>query len=336
MPLKIIREDIVKLKCDAIVNPTNASLLPTGGADAAIHRAAGEELARAMSELGEIPVGGAAITRGFGLPARFVIHTVGPRWSGGGEGEVERLSSCYRSVLSLAVDHGLSSVALPLISSGEGGFPPELALSVATSAISAFLMHEELDVMLVVYDRAAFLASERLFCEVQSFLDDNFEGENGRLERRALSVEWHRRRAAPPMKYMALEIRDASDDLSGLDDMLERMDRGFADTLFYYVDKKGLTDVECYKRSNVSKKTFSKIKCNPDYRPGKVTAVSFAIGLRLDIDEARHLLSTAGMCLSRSSRFDVIIEYFLTTGRYETIFDVNEVLYRFDQVLLGV
>ena len=98
----------------------------------------------------------------------------------------------------------------------------------------------------------------------------------------------------------------------------------------------GLSDVECYKRSNVDKKTFSKIKCNADYRPSKVTAVSFAVGLHLDIMETEHLLSTAGMCLSHSSKFDVIIEYFITSGTYETIFDVNEVLYHFDQSLLGV
>ena len=115
-----------------------------------------------------------------------------------------------------------------------------------------------------------------------------------------------------------------------------KLDRGFADTLFYYIDKKGISDVECYKRSNVSKKTFSKIKCNSDYRPSKITAVSFAIGLHLSLEETQHLLSTAGMCLSHSIRFDVIIEYFISSGSYETIFDVNEVLYQLDECLLGV
>jgi len=121
-----------------------------------------------------------------------------------------------------------------------------------------------------------------------------------------------------------------------LDDMIANMDKGFADTLFYYIDKKGMTDVDCYKRSNVDKKTFSKIKCNKDYKPSKKTAVSFAIGLCLSLEETNHLLSTVGFCLSNSDIFDVIIQYFVSTGNYESIFDVNEVLYQFDQVTLGV
>lgn len=120
------------------------------------------------------------------------------------------------------------------------------------------------------------------------------------------------------------------------DDIFKNMDKGFADTLFYYIDKKGITDVECYKRSNVDKKTFSKIKCNKNHKPSKKTAVSFAIGLRLNLDEANHLLSTVGMCLSHSEKFDLIIEYFLKTGNYKDVFEVNEILYKFDQSLLGV
>ena len=140
----------------------------------------------------------------------------------------------------------------------------------------------------------------------------------------------------PRMPRERMQRRDGMFSSATLDGMLDNMDKGFADTLFYYIDKVGITDVEAYKRSNVDKKTFSKIKCNPDYRPSKITAVSFAIGLRLDFDETKHLLSTAGMCLSRSSKFDVIIEYFVTFGKYDSIFDVNEVLYQFDQRLLGV
>ena len=142
--------------------------------------------------------------------------------------------------------------------------------------------------------------------------------------------------AAPPrMPRGRMERRDGLLRSDTLDDMLANMDKSFADTLFNYIDRVGITDVEAYKRANVDKKTFSKIKCNPDYRPSKITAVSFAIGLRLNLDETKHLLSTAGMCLSRSSKFDVIIEYFIRSGNYETIFDVNEVLYQFDQSLLG-
>jgi hypothetical protein len=143
---------------------------------------------------------------------------------------------------------------------------------------------------------------------------------------------------APPSMDESISCsvsEDFSDSLD-LSDMLKELDRGFAQTLFYFIDKKGLTDVETYKRSNVGKKTFSKIKCNNNYRPSKITAISFAVGLHLDMEETEMLLRSAGFCLSRSNKFDVIIEYFIVSGAYKTIFDINEVLYQFDQPLLGV
>ena len=137
-------------------------------------------------------------------------------------------------------------------------------------------------------------------------------------------------------RTLAIEMDECCSKESTLEDMLKQMDKDFADTLFYYIDKKGITDVEAYKLSNVNKKTFSKIKCDPNYKPSKLTAISFAIGLKLDLDETTHLLKTAGYSLSNCNKFDVIIQYFIETGNYKTIFDVNEVLYQFDQQLLGV
>ncbi len=138
------------------------------------------------------------------------------------------------------------------------------------------------------------------------------------------------------MKASRRALDEASSDASSLDDMIENMDMGFAETLFYFIDSKGISDVECYKRSNVDKKTFSKIKCQKDYRPSKTTAVSFAIGLRLSVEEAKRLLDSAGYSLSGSILFDVIIAYFLKTGEYQSIHDVNEALFHYDQSLLGV
>lgn len=366
MPIKIIRQDITQIECDAIVNPTNIKLRPTGGVDKAIHKAAGKELFRACKSIKRLEVGGAAITPAFDLSCKYVIHTVGPVWHGGDKNERELLKSAYTQSLSLAEEHGCESIAFPLISSGEYKYPKEQVLRVAIEAISEFLTEKEMLVYLVVYDKTSYEVSTKLFSDVTSYVDSRFvEDENVRRiisELDAMSVSRY-------MPYESAEAREelcfnkeinayrlqSDEDVTSdferdifssvrekrrMDDSLEsrlnNMDKGFAQTLFYYIDKKKMDDVECYKRANVDKKTFSKIKCNKDYRPSKITAVSFAIALHLSLEETTHLLKTAGMTLSRSNKFDIIIEYFISTGNYETIFDVNEVLYQFDQSTLGV
>lgn len=351
MPLKIIRQDITKIKCDAIVNPTNRHMWPGGGADAAIHEAAGPELFEYCQKLGGVSVGEAKITPAFNLPCKYVIHTAGPEWEDGFAGERVLLRSCYKEALKLAVQHKCKSVAFPLIASGLYGYPKDRVLSEATDVISHFLEHYEMEVYIVVFDKTAYTISRELYSDVQTFIDnfyvemhsDMFDSFREEGNYRALKTR--KKKAAKEEALDHLEVGAFAPMCSEispayqsdrLDDMLENMDKGFADTLFYYIDKKGITDVEAYKRSNVGKKTFSKIKCNKDYKPSKITAVSFAVGLHLSLEETQHLLSTAGMCLSRANKFDVIIEYFIMTGKYESIFDVNEVLYQFDQSLLGV
>ena len=284
-------------------------------------------------------IGQAKVTPAFDLSARFVIHTVGPLWQGGENGERELLESCYRESLALAKDNGCESVAFPLISSGLYGYPKDRVLRVAMDVIGEFLFENEMTVYLVVFDKTSYAISEKLFSDVTSFIDDFYTEaslplfdsirENRRYD------EYRARRAT---KSKSIDSDEEFCELIApvsLDDMLSSMDKGFADTLFYYIDQKGIGDVECYKRANVDKKTFSKIKCNKDYRPSKITVLSFAIALRLDLEETRHLLNTVGFSLSRSSKFDVIIEYFITTGNYRDIYDVNETLYQFDQSMLG-
>lgn len=349
MPLKLIRQDITKIKCDAIVNPTDSNYSHGGGTDAAIHEAAGELLFHACMELGALSIGQAVVTPGFSLPCKYVIHTVGPEWQGGEHEEEPLLRSCYTACLSLALELKCQSVAFPLISSGTFGFPKDRVLKIAMEAIGAFLFEHEMLVYLVVFDKTSYTLSTKLFSEVSAFIDDAY-AEWQAPTYRSLSEE-NRRSVFGYYKRTALggqvkrETPDCSRSLlidsdsvseQSLEDMLRNLDKGFAETLFSYIDEKGLSDVECYKRANVDKKTFSKIKCNKDYRPSKLTAVSFAIALRLTPEETDRLLRTVGMSLSRSNKFDVIIEYFITTGNYRDIFDVNETLYQFDQATLGV
>ena len=384
MPLKIIRADITKLECDAIVNPTNMDMMPSGGVDAAIHEAAGQELLEYCKSFGGCGVGEAKISPAFNLPSKFVIHTVGPMWEGGEKGEALLLRSCYSEAMKLAIKEGCKSVAFPLISSGLFGYPKDRVLKEATDTIGLFLTEYEMDIYIVVYDKESFSISRGLFDGVKEYIDNNyidFEALRGQRRRRteseddrvsssySMSISGAPPSRKPPIRrptksepleteFLESKIIDdepsisyqsiADDGECSLLDfdfvcksalprgIFDDMDKGFADTLFYYIDKKGFTDVEAYKRSNVSKKTFSKIKCTPNYNPSKITAVSFAIGLRLNIEETRRLLRTAGICLSRSNKFDVIIEYFIVSGNYNSIFDVNEVLYQFDQLLLGV
>ena len=345
MPIKIIRQNITKIKCDAIVDPTDAYYSHGGGTDAAIHEAAGKALFEACLEKGQLSVGRAVIPPAFALPCRFVIHTQGPEWNGGDKGEEKALRSCYIECLRLAEENKCKSVAFPLISSGLYGYPKDRVLRVAVDVISAFLMSHEMLVYIVVFDKTAFSISEALFADVTSFIDDlcveaslplydSIREEKGYRDHKSRTL---RRRLAvpPPIASAEAEMVFSKEAPASLDDMLRDMDKSFAETLFGYIDAKGLSDVECYKRANVDKKTFSKIKCNPSYKPSKITAVSFAIALRLNLEETERLLKTVGMSLSRSNKFDVIIEYFITTGNYQTIFDVNETLYQFDQVTLG-
>jgi len=346
MPLKIIRQDITKIKCDAIVNPTDPHYSHSGGTDAAIHEEAGAELYRACLAEGPITVGHAVITPAFALPCKYVIHTVGPVWVNGKKGEEELLHSCYGECLRMAAENSCESVAFPLIASGTFGFPKDRVLKIAIEVIGDFLLEHEMLVYLVVYDKTAYSISEKLFADIVSYIDDNCQAPIMLMQAsysfRALekssddTLEALARQPKAAAPRFSKRKKDCEEKSASLDEMLKNLDKGFADTLFDLIDEKGMTDVECYKRANVDKKTFSKIKCNKDYRPSKVTAVSFAIALRLNIDETNRLLNTVGLSLSHSNKFDVIIEYFITTGNYESIFDVNEVLYKFDQITLGV
>ena len=376
MPLQIIRQDITKMKVDAIVNTTNKNMTGYDGVDLDIHKAAGHFLDEECRKLAPFSKGEAKITKGYNLDCKYIIHTSGPVWHGGLFGEIAILKSCYLESLKLADEYGCESIAFPLISSGTYGFPKDRALKFATSVITEFLVNHEITVYLCVYDRQSYEFSKKLFAEIKDYIDGNtgyvkkkrprksggklfpvFNEKNAEsfgagledetfcmpdmdVEEKSLrSYATMQKRIEEDVSMLEAPMMAAAsfetDSGNSLKDYMKDMDKPFAYKLFDLIDAKGMTDVECYKKANVDKKTFSKIKCNPNtYKPSKQTAVAFAIALQLDLDETQELLASAGMTLSRSFTFDKIIRFFIQKGNYN-VFEINEALFEFDQVLLG-
>lgn len=333
MPFEIVRNDIVKMTVDAIVNTANPDPVVGSGVDAGIHAAAGPKLFEARKKIGKIAVGSAAVTPGFQLPCKHVIHTVGPAWQGGNAGEETLLYECYVNSLKLARRKFCKSVAFPLISAGNYGFPRDRALQIAIRAFSSFLMEYEMQIYLVVFNREAYQLSEKLVNSVASYIDEHYVREKlveeYRTPRQACP-EARRNEAARYERYeMPAPMASAS-----LEEMLRQTDKGFSETLLKLIDRSGKKDSEIYTRANVSRQHFSKIRNNRDYRPTKATALAFALALELDMTETRDLIGRAGYALTNSSKFDVIIMYFIQQKNYD-LFEINATLFEFDQTLLG-
>lgn len=329
MPLEIVRNDITKMKVDAIVNAANETLLGGGGVDGCIHRAAGPELLAECRTLGGCKTGDAKITKAYRLPCQYVIHTVGPVWNGGSHGERELLVSCYRTSLALAKEHGCETVAFPLISSGIFGYPKDQALRVAVDTIGEFLLHNDMTVYIVIFSRTAYQISSKLFADIAEYVDDHYVDAHTDSQRERL-----RRMSVLESRTLSADAAAAPMAVGGLDSLLAHLDAGFSETLLKLINRSGKKDSEIYKKANVDRKLFSKIRNNPDYKPSKATAIAFAIALELNLDETRDLIARAGYALSASSKFDVIIEYFIRQKKYD-IFEINEALFAFDQSLLG-
>ena len=407
MPLQLVRNDITKMDVDAIVNAANSSLLGGGGVDGAIHRAAGPGLLEECRTLGGCPTGEAKITKGYDLPAKFVIHTVGPVWNGGTYGEETLLRSCYRNSLQLAAENGCGSVAFPLISAGVYGYPKDKALRVAIDAVSGFLLErdpsQDMMVYLVLFGRDTLHLGRALFPGLQEFIDDHYAEEHGdwdyerrrwqqihgsmpeaygnaaptasrpsgasapskpyssakaessaavagpetapSKEKRRISILRPRKKKAGEPAFQQAQSQFGSfskteealptaAETGSLDDMLAKLDESFTQMVLRKIDESGLTDAECYKRANIDRKLFSKIRSDLHYKPSKKTAVALAVALRLDLAETNELLRKAGFALSHSSVFDLIIEYFISNGKYN-IFEINEALFAYDQMILG-
>lgn len=360
MPFLIVRDDIARVSADAIVNAANTRLQAGGGVCGALFAAAGAaDMQAACDAIGGCPTGSAVSTPAFALDATWVIHAAGPIWRGGLSGEREALRSCYRSVFAEAERLGARSVAYPLISAGIYGFPVDEALAIAREETEAFLrVHEDVSVTLVMFDRATVRAGGELFDEIDEYIDDEYVEASPYMRRRAerLAVEV-RDAAAPdgladgaapggladsaaPEAFAAAFGGEAvCAALSAaapreLDDLLSNLDASFSETLLALIDERGMTDAEVYHRANLSRQLFSKIRSNRAYRPTKQTAVALAVALELDPRQTQDLLGRAGLALSRSSKFDVIVRFFLERGVHD-VFRINEALFAYDQPLLG-
>ena len=337
MSLQIVRNDITKMNTDAIVNAANPSLLGGGGVDGCIHRAAGPELLAECRALGGCETGSAKITRAGKLPCRYIIHAVGPRWHGGSHGEKEKLISCYRAALNLAREYGCETVAFPLISSGSYGYPKDQALQTAVDTISAFLLEHDMTVYLVIFDRKSYQIGKERFAKIAAYIDDHY-ADTHTISRSAVLTPstaltrpaFHDAAPAPDRAVCEKRIKSPG----SLEAALARLDESFSEMLLRKIDEKGMKDSECYKKANIDRKLFSKIRGNKLYKPSKPTVIAFAIALELSLEETREMLLKAGFALSHSNKFDIIIEYFISHGNYN-IFEINEALFAFDQNLLG-
>ena len=350
MPFEIVRNDITRMKVDAIVNAANRSLLGGGGVDGAIHHAAGPELLAECKTLNGCETGQAKITKGYNLPARYVIHTVGPIWHGGSNHERELLSSCYSNSLALAAEYRCESVAFPMISAGAYGYPKDEAMEVAVEAISRFLLHHEMTVYLVVFGRTEFFTGKKLFRDVQEYIDDHYAATHVRRNiEQSREMLWHldEKKALEMDQSLYAGMADdmafapataapspAAKQKPDWQQLIRSTDEGFSQALLRMIDEKGMTDAQCYKKANVDRRLFSKIRSDPEYRPSKPTVFAFIMALELPMPEAKALLKKAGFALTRSSKLDVVMEYCIKTRFYDVL-QINEVLYELDLPLLG-
>ncbi len=348
MPFEIVRNDIVNMQVDAIVNTANPESIIGDGVDNQIHLAAGPQLLAARKRIGDIDFGDAAVTPAFCLPSKIVIHTVSPFLYNQPDSAEKLLRSCYKRSLTLAKENKCESIAFPLLGAGNCGFSNATALKIATSEITSFLFENDMMVYLCVFNRDAFALSEKLFASVKSYIDENY------VEEKIQSAFYHSaigdigRRSTPPnmpsARAMSIEAQEEADTkrmratscppIDDLGEKLKKLDAGFSETLLRLIDLTGKKDSEIYKKANVDRKLFSKIRNNPQYKPSKSTALAFAVALELDLTATKDLLQRAGYAISRSSKFDLIIEYFITNKIYN-VFEINETLFAFDQPLIG-
>ncbi|MFI3141342.1 MAG: macro domain-containing protein [Clostridia bacterium] len=337
MPLNIVRQDITKMNVDAIVNAANCKLAKGGGVCGAIFDAAGAiKLQLACLKIGKIETGEAVITSGFNLQAKYIIHTAGPIYDVKNHELCEhQLKLSYKNSLNLAKEKDIKSIAFPLISSGTYGYPKNQALIIARECIEEFLLENDMSVYLVIFDKISFEVSRALIGDIEAYIDDIYAGEHSEFSRIIEPFDMPQEDnycCYSPSPQVSFNKKLSQGSFNN--DIFENLDESFADTLFKLIDLKEKTDVEVYKKANIDRKLFSKIRSVKGYVPSKRTIIALCISLELSLKETNELLKCAGYALSHSQKFDVIIEYFIINKMYN-IFEINEVLFSYDLSLLG-
>ena len=333
------------------------------------------------------------MTKGYDLPAKYVIHTVGPIWRGGERGEEELLTSAYRNSLILAAEKECESVAFPMISAGVYGYPFDQALGVAVRTIRAFLQDHEMQVYLVIFSKSSFRFDDAIYSDLSHYVRANYEEEPkagsflGNIARsiafggvsgsrdsffgkgKNAEAKYAPKRESVPLEesapleevseetadaceeeivcdrsrpaeasmggmYMAAAMPSDNAQRMSLEQALQNLDESFSQSLLRMIDERGMKDSECYKKANIDRKLFSKIRSDIHYRPSKQTVLAFAVALELSLPETEAFLKKAGYALSHASKSDIIVEYFINAKNYD-LYTINEALYAFDQNLLG-
>ena len=311
MPFKIVRNDLTKMQVDAIVNTANEEPTYGAGTDKAVYEAAGvEELLEARRKIGYMEEGQAAITPGFHLPAKYIIHAISPFYWDGESKEEQKLRSCYRNSLTLAEQYGCKSIAFPLIATGSFGYPKEEGMRIALDEIITFLLSHDMLIYLVVFDTKATQLGFNLYPDLEMYIDHNYVCD--------------KREEEYGDRYFDLEHEKVSEydgfrnDL-GIEERMAEMADSFQKQLLYLIEKKGFTNAEVYKKAIVTKQLFSKIKNDPNYHPDKATAMRLCVGAKLNLRETKDLLARAGYALSPCDKMDIIFSYFIEHHIYDMI-----------------
>lgn len=332
MPFLMLRNDITKVHADAIVNPANPWLRQGSGTSRGIYLAAGEEqLTAACGAIGRCEPGKAVCTPGFALPAKYIFHAVCPRWHGGTMQEEQKLSSTYGSALQLALEYQCTSIAFPLLSTGNYAYPKEQAFRVAMEVITRFLLEHEMMVYLVLYDRESVAVGQKFAASLDQYIDDHYAIHNDE------GWGWGAclRAAHGELQGKVRPRLPEGESPQSLEQMLSGWQKEtFSEQLLRLIDERGLKDPDVYRGANLTRQHFSKIRSNMDHRPTKRTALALAVSLQLTVPETEVLLQSAGFAFSNCSKQDIIVRYCMEHKIYN-INRVNALLYQNDQEQLG-
>lgn len=324
MSLKLLNADITRFPCDALIISSDSSLMNGGAAYGACYSAAqmnfGEYISNHFRD--EISVGNAYLIEkekanfSDDLKAKNVIVTTAPQWVDGKSNEIEQLASCYVNSLEKARKTGAKKIAVSIINSRIFGFTSNLSELIAKRAILRYLENYDLDVYLILHNWKSYGVNRDKIEKLRQYI------EKTKAEEMCFSAE------APKRKELSFSKR------ASLEERLKNKDESFSEMLLRLIDERGMKDSDCYNKANVSRKVFSKIRCDRNYHPKKETALAFALALELDIEGTQQLLRTAGYSLSHSNIADIIVEYHILNGIFK-VSDINEMLYEYDQKLLG-